>query len=153
MAVRKTIQTDKAPKAVGPYSQALQVGDTLYVSGQLGIDPATGKLVEGGTPAQTRQALLNVQAILTAAGFSMKDAVQVQVFLADIEDFAQVNEVYKTFFTEPYPARAAFAVAALPAGGRVEIMVTAHRIGKVRSIRPVLHGYQSAEPRYEEEYI
>lgn len=153
MAVRRAIQTDKAPKAIGPYSQAVQVGDMLFVSGQLGMDPASGKLVEGGTEAQARQALMNVQAILEAAGFSMKDAVQVQVFLADIGDFAQVNEVYKTFFAEPYPARAAFGVAALPAGGKVEIMVTAHRTGKVRSIRPVLHGYQSAEPRYEEEYI
>ena len=99
MATRKIIQTDKAPKAIGPYSQALQIGDMLYVSGQLGMDPATGKLVES-TADQAKQALTNIQAILSEAGFEMKDIVQVQVFLADIADFAQVNEVYKTFFVK-----------------------------------------------------
>lgn len=125
MAEKKVIATDKAPKAIGAYSQGVLAGNVLFVSGQLGIDPLTGKMVEGGVAAQARQALTNVMAILMAANMSLRDAVQVQVFLVDIADFAAVNEVYKEFFTEPYPARAAFAVAALPAGGRVEILVTA----------------------------
>jgi 2-iminobutanoate/2-iminopropanoate deaminase len=125
MADKKVITTEKAPKAIGPYSQAIQAGNMLYVSGQLGIDPLTGKMVEGGVSAQARQALVNVMAILMAANMSLRDAVQVQVFLTDIADFAAVNEVYKEFFAEPYPARAAFAVKALPAGGLVEVLVTA----------------------------
>lgn len=127
MSTRKVIQTDKAPKAIGPYSQALQVGDSLYLSGQLGIDPAAGKLVEGGAADQARQALTNIQAILSEAGFDIKDIVQVQIFLADIGDFAKVNEIYKTFFTEPYPARAAVQVSALPAGAAVEIVAVAQK--------------------------
>ncbi len=125
MTERKAIQTDTAPAAIGPYSQALQVGHTLYISGQLGIDPATGKLVEGGTVAEAKQALENVMAILVKANMSMQNVVQVQVFLADIADFTAVNEVYKTFFKEPYPARAAIQAGALPAGANVEILVTA----------------------------
>lgn len=125
MAERKAIQTDKAPKAIGPYSQALIVGNTMYISGQLGIDPTNGKLVEGGTAEQARQALKNIMAILVEANMNMHEVVQVQVFLADIADFAAVNEVYKTFFTEPYPARAAIQASALPAGAAVEILVTA----------------------------
>ena len=125
MTERKAIQTDKAPAAIGPYSQAMLVGNTLYLSGQLGFDPATGKMVDGGVAAQAEQALKNVMAVLQEANMSMQDVVQVQVFLADIADFAAVNEVYKTYFTEPYPARAAFQAGALPAGGSVEILVTA----------------------------
>jgi 2-iminobutanoate/2-iminopropanoate deaminase len=125
MTERKAIQTDKAPKAMGPYSQALLVGHMLYISGQLGIDLATGKLVDGDTAAQAEQALKNIMAILMEANMNMHEIVQVQVFLSDIADFAAVNEVYKTFFAEPYPARAAFQVAALPAGGSVEILATA----------------------------
>jgi len=122
---RKAIQTDQAPEAIGPYSQAIQIGNALYLSGQLGIDPATGKLVDGGVIAQAKQALSNVQAICKAAGFSLADVVQVQVFLANIADFKAVNEVYKEFFKEPYPARAAFGVGALPVGGAVEILTVA----------------------------
>lgn len=125
MTQRKAIQTDKAPAAIGPYSQALLAGNTLYISGQLGIDPATGKLVDGDTAAQARQALKNIMAILMEENMSMHNVVQVQVFLSDIADFGAVNEVYKTFFTEPYPARAAFQVAALPADARVEILAIA----------------------------
>ena len=125
MTQRKVIQTDAAPAAIGPYSQALLVGHTLYISGQLGIDPATGKLVEGGTAAEARQALENVMAILVKANMSMQNVVQVQVFLADIADFGAVNEVYTQYFSEPYPARAAIQAGALPAGGKVEILVTA----------------------------
>jgi len=122
---RKAIQTDQAPAAIGPYSQAIQVGNTLYLSGQLGLDPATGKLVNGGVAAQATQALKNVQAICAAAGFTLADVVQVQVFMANIDDFGTVNGIYKEFFKEPYPARAAFGVAALPAGGAVEILAVA----------------------------
>ncbi len=125
MTERKAIQTDKAPVAIGPYSQALLVGHTLYISGQLGIDPATGKLVEGDTAAQTEQALKNIMAILMEENMSMHNVAQVQVFLGDIADFSAVNEVYKTFFAEPYPARAAIQAGALPAGASVEILVTA----------------------------
>ena len=125
MTERKAIQTDKAPAAIGPYSQALLVGDTLYISGQLGIDPATGKLVDGDSPAQAEQALKNIMVILMEENMSMHNVAQVQVFLADIVDFAAVNEVYKTFFAEPYPARAAIQAGALPAGASVEILVTA----------------------------
>jgi 2-iminobutanoate/2-iminopropanoate deaminase len=125
MTQRKAILTDKAPAALGPYSQALLAGNTLYISGQLGLDPATGKLADGGTAAQARQAMENIMAILMDQNMSMHDVVQVQVFLTDIADFAAVNEVYKTFFSEPYPARAAVQVAALPAGASVEILATA----------------------------
>ena len=125
MPQRKAIQTNKAPAALGPYSQALLAGNTLYISGQLGIDPATGKLVEGGTAAQAKQALKNIMAILVAENMNMHEIVQVQVFLKDIADFKAVNEVYKTFFSQPYPARAAVQVAALPAGASVEILATA----------------------------
>ncbi|OQY03080.1 MAG: reactive intermediate/imine deaminase [Planctomycetales bacterium 4572_13] len=125
MTKRKAVQTDIAPAAMGPYSQALLMGNTLYISGQLGIDPATGKMVDGPTAAQAEQALKNIMAILMEANMSMHNVVQAQVFLADIGDFSAVNEVYKTFFAEPYPARAAIQAGALPAGGSVEILVTA----------------------------
>lgn len=121
----QTIQTDAAPAAIGPYSQAVRAGNTLYLSGQLGIDPSTGKLAEGGVVQQAEQAFKNITAILDAAGFNRADIVQVQVFLTNIGDFAAVNEVYKHYFSPPYPARAAVAVAALPAGAAVEILVTA----------------------------
>ena len=125
MTERKAIQTDKAPAAIGPYSQALLVGNTLYISGQLGIDPATRKIVEGPAAKQAEQALKNVMSVLMEVNMSMHNVVQVQVFLTDIADFAAVNEVYKTFFAEPYPARAAIQAAALPAGASIEILVTA----------------------------
>ena len=125
MSQKKAIQTDAAPKTIGPYSQAVLAGNILFVSGQLGIDPATGKLVDGGVQEQTRQALKNVQAIVEAATMTMKNVTQVQVFLADIADFAQVNEVYKTFFEPPYPARAAVQAAGLPKEARVEILAIA----------------------------
>lgn len=109
------------------FSQAIQVGNTVWVAGQLGVDPATRQLVPGGIEAETRQALENVKAILEAAGFSLADAVQVQVLLADITEWEKLNPVYVTFFPHDPPARAAYAVAALPRGARVEILVTAAR--------------------------
>ena len=127
MSTHKAIQTANAPAAIGPYSQAIQAGQSLYISGQLGIDPATSQIVEGGIATETTQALENVKAILTEAGFTFADVVQVQVFLADIRDFAAMNEVYGSFFAEPFPARAAFEVVKLPKYAKVEIMVTATR--------------------------
>ena len=117
----KAIATQNAPAAIGPYSQAIEANGTVYVSGQLGIDPATGNFAEGGAVAQARQSFTNISNILKEAGLSMKNVVKVTVLLADINDFAAVNEVYKDFFEAPFPARSAFAVAALPKGGKIEI--------------------------------
>lgn len=119
------ISTKNAPTAIGPYSQAIKVGNLIYTSGQIPIDPATGALVAGGIKEQTRQSLLNVQAILKEAGLSMSSVVKTTVFMADMNDFADMNAVYAEFFTEPYPARSAVAVKALPKGALVEIEVVA----------------------------
>ena len=118
----KAISTSNAPAAIGPYSQAVDSGAGLvFLSGQLPLDPATGAFPEGGIQAQTRQSLRNVQAILAAAGLSLAHVVKTTVFLADMGDFAAMNEVYATFFAEPFPARSAVAVKALPKGALVEI--------------------------------
>jgi 2-iminobutanoate/2-iminopropanoate deaminase len=118
----KPIKTDKAPAAIGPYSQAIDSGcGLLFVSGQLPIDPATGAFPEGGVREQTRQSLLNASAILQAAGLGLSDVVKTTVFLADMGDFAAMNEVYASFFTEPFPARSAVAVKTLPKGALVEV--------------------------------
>ena len=119
--MNRSIHTDKAPAAIGPYSQAVQAGNTVYVSGQIPIIPEKGELTEGGIEAQTRQSLTNISNILAAAGYSMKDLVKTTVLLADIADFAAMNAVYAEFFEEPYPARAAFQAAAIPKGALVEI--------------------------------
>lgn len=116
-----SISTPHAPAAIGPYSQAIQAGGTLYVSGQLPIDPATGLFAGEGIREQTRQSLENIRSILTAAGYSMTDVVKTTVLLKDMGDFSQMNEVYAEYFSQPYPARAAFQVAALPKAARVEI--------------------------------
>ena len=121
----ETISTKNTPAAIGPYSQAIKVGNLIYTSGQIPIDPATGTLVAGGIKEQTRQSLLNVQAILKEAGISMSSVVKTTVFMADMNDFADMNAVYAEFFTEPYPARSAVAVKALPKGALVEIEVVA----------------------------
>ena len=121
----KEISTKKAPAAIGPYSQAIRLGNLVYTSGQIPIDPATGVLVEGGIKEQTRQSLTNVKAILEEAGISMSQVVKTTVFLADMNDFAEMNAVYAEFFTEPYPARSAVAVKSLPKGASVEIEVVA----------------------------
>jgi 2-iminobutanoate/2-iminopropanoate deaminase len=123
--MKKVISTTKAPSAIGPYSQAIQVGNLVYTSGQIPIDPATGSFVEGGVKEQTRQSLLNVKAILEKAGLTMGDVVKTTVFMADMDDFADMNAVYAEFFTEPYPARSAVAVKTLPKGALVEIEVVA----------------------------
>ena len=121
----KAISTTKAPAAIGPYSQAIKVGNLVYTSGQIPIDPVTGVFVEGGIKEQTRQALTNVQAILEEAGLTMKNVVKTPVFMADMNDFADMNAVYAEFFAEPYPARSAVAVKTLPKGALVEIEVVA----------------------------
>ena len=121
----KVISTKNAPAAIGPYSQAIQVGNLVYTSGQIPIDPSTGAFVEGGIKEQTRQSLTNVKAILEEAGLSMSNVVKTTVFMADMGDFAEMNTVYAEFFTEPYPARSAVAVKTLPKGALVEIEVVA----------------------------
>lgn len=123
--MKKAINTKAAPAAIGPYSQAIRVGNLVYTSGQIPIDPATGSFVEGGVKEQTRQSLLNVKAILAEAGLTMGDVVKTTVFLADMNDFADMNTVYAEFFSEPYPARSAVAVKTLPKGALVEIEVVA----------------------------
>lgn len=121
----KVISTTKAPAAIGPYSQAIQVGNLVYTSGQIPIDPATGAFVEGGIKEQTRQSLTNVRAILEEVGLNLSNVVKTTVFLADMKDFGDMNAVYAEFFTEPYPARSAVAVKTLPKGALVEIEVVA----------------------------
>ena len=123
--MKKIISTTKAPSAIGPYSQAIQVGNLIYTSGQIPINPATGSFVEGGIKEQTRQSLLNVKAILEEAGLIMGNVVKTTVFMADMNDFADMNAVYAEFFAEPYPARSAVAVKTLPKGALVEIEVVA----------------------------
>lgn len=120
----QVIQTTEAPKAVGPYSQAVEKGGMLFVSGQLGLDPATGALREG-FEAQVRQALANVQAILRAAGCTLAHVVKVTVFVRDLSQFARLNELYQECFQAPYPAREAVQAARLPKDGEVEISVIA----------------------------
>ena len=123
--MKKVINTVKAPSAIGPYSQAIKVGNLVYTSGQIPIDPATGNFVEGGIKEQTRQSLSNVKAILEEAGLTMANVVKTTVFMADMNDFADMNAVYAEFFAEPYPARSAVAVKTLPKGALVEIEVVA----------------------------
>ena len=122
--MKQIISTPNAPAAIGPYSQAILVGDTLYASGQLGIDPVTGTFPEGVT-AQTEQSFRNIHAILKAAGLSIDDVVKTTCFLADMGDFAAMNAVYERQFTGSFPARSAVAVKTLPKGGLVEIEIIA----------------------------
>lgn len=114
------IHTDQAPKAIGTYSQAAKAGNTVYISGQIPLDPATGELVAGDMEAQVRRVFENLRAVARAAGGDLKDAVKVNVFLTDLAHFALVNKVMAEYFTQPYPARAAIGVASLPKGAAVE---------------------------------
>lgn len=123
--MKKVIATTNAPAAIGPYSQAVQVGNMLFASGQLGIDPATGNFVEGAVKEQTAQAFKNVKAILTEAGLDISDVVKTTVFLADMGDFGAMNEVYASQFEGAFPARSAVAVKTLPKNSLVEIEVIA----------------------------
>ncbi|MGM9715999.1 MAG: RidA family protein [Prevotella sp.] len=121
----KAIHSDKAPQAVGPYSQAIVAGNLVFASGQLPIDPATGLFAEGGIAEQTRQSLTNVSQVLAAAGTDLAHVVKTTVFLSDMANFGAMNEVYATFFNQPYPARSAVAVKTLPKDAMVEIEVVA----------------------------
>ena len=117
----KAIHTDKAPKAIGPYSQAIEAGGLVFVSGQLPVNPSTGEFAEGGIKEQTRQSLTNAQQVLQAVGTDLSRVVKTTVFLSDMDNFGAMNEVYAEFFSQPFPARSAFAVRTLPKGALVEI--------------------------------
>lgn len=123
--MKEKVSTSKAPAAIGPYSQAIRIGNFVYTSGQIPLDPATGELAEGDIKAQTRQVLTNVKAILEAAGTSLANVVKTTVFLKNMADFAAMNEVYAEFFSEPFPARSAIGVVALPKDVAVEIETVA----------------------------
>ena len=123
--MKKVIHTEKAPKAVGPYSQGISTGNLLFTAGQVAIDPATGKLVEGGIQEQTRQVLENLKAILTAARTDFSKVVKSTVFLQDIKNFAEFNQIYAEYFPSEPPARSTFQVGALPLGAMVEIEIIA----------------------------
>ncbi|ACY47712.1 RidA family protein [Rhodothermus marinus] len=127
MPERTIIKTPRAPAAIGPYSQAVLVGDTLYCSGQIAIDPKTGSLITDSIERETEQVLENLGAVLRAAGMDYKDVVRCTVYMTDINDYAQINEVYSRYFNESPPAREAVQVAALPRGARVEISCIAVR--------------------------
>ena len=124
---RECLSTAGAPAAVGPYSQAVRAGETVYLSGQIGLVPETGKMVDGDVSAQAGQALKNLSAVLAAAGLGTEHVVKTVVFITDMAHFPAVNEVYKTFFQAPYPARSCVAVSALPRGALVEVEAIAVR--------------------------
>jgi 2-iminobutanoate/2-iminopropanoate deaminase len=119
--LKQPISSSNAPKAIGPYSSALRAGQLLFISGQVPIDPATGAVVTGDIAAQTRRVLENIGALLAAGGLTYADLVRTTVFLADMNDFAAMNEVYRTYLTEPYPARSTIEAARLPRDARIEI--------------------------------
>jgi len=123
---QRVIHTDEAPQAIGPYSQAVRAGDTVYLSGQIPLDPKTMQLVTGDIDAEIRRVFENLSAVADAAGGSLANAVKVNVFLTDLAHFARVNEIMATYCTQPYPARAAIGVAQLPRGARVEIECILH---------------------------
>lgn len=118
---RKTIHTPKAPKAIGPYSQAIAAGGAVYLSGQIGLDPASGELVKGGIEAEARRVFTNLAAVAEASGSSLAAAVKVTIYLVDFGHFAVVNGIMQEFFREPYPARVTIAAAALPRGAAIEV--------------------------------
>lgn len=126
-AGRKSVSTDGAPKAIGPYSQGVVIGDLVFVAGQIGVDPATQKLVEPDIKLQTDRALNNIQAILQAAGLRMENVVRTTVYMTDIAEFSQMNETYAHHFTKDPPARSTVQVAALPKAAKIEIDAIAHR--------------------------
>lgn len=123
----KTIHTNNAPAAIGPYSQAIEVNGFIFASGQIPIDPSTGNFVEGGIKEQTKQAITNAKNILEEAGTDLAHVVKTTVYLANMADFAAMNEIYATFFQQPFPARSAVAVKDLPKGALVEVEVLAYK--------------------------
>ena len=126
MSVRQAIHSDQAPKAIGPYSQAVRAGDTVYMAGQIPLDPATMQMVEGDFEKEATQVFENINAVITASGGTFRHVVKVTIFLTDFANFAKVNELMAKYFAEPYPARSTVAVAALPRNARVEIECTLH---------------------------
>jgi len=126
MSSKQAIQSDNAPAPIGPYSQAVKVGDTMYLSGQVPLDPATGELVDGDIDAMARRILNNLAAVMAAAGGSLADIVKLTIYLVDLNDFAKVNAVMAEYFQEPYPSRATVAIAGLPKGAPVEVEAIAH---------------------------
>jgi reactive intermediate/imine deaminase len=124
---KQEVSTTSAPKAIGPYSQAVRSGEWIVLSGQIGLDPASGNLVSGGIEAETRQVLANLRAVLEAAGASFADVLRTTIYLTDLGEFARVNEIYAEHFGAPYPARATVGVASLPRGARVEIDALARK--------------------------
>ena len=118
---RKVIQTDRAPKAIGPYSQAIAAGHMVFLSGQVGLDPKTGEIVAGGLEAEARRAFSNLAAVAEAAGASLASAVRVTIYLADLGQFAVANRIMQEYFSEPYPARVTIGAAALPRGAAIEV--------------------------------
>jgi reactive intermediate/imine deaminase len=122
--VRKAIHSDQAPKAIGPYSQAIRVGDTVYMAGQIPLDPATMQMVEGDFEKEARRVFENIKAVIAAAGGTFDQVVKVTIFLTDFTNFAKVNEIMALYFKEPFPARSTVAVAALPRNARVEVECT-----------------------------
>ncbi len=125
--MKKKISTPKAPQAVGPYSQAIMVDNTLYTSGQIAIDPATGQMVENSIELQTRQVMINLQNLLSESGFSFSDVVKTTVFLKNMDDFATVNAIYAEYFTEDAPARSCVAVSSLPKNALIEVELIASK--------------------------
>ena len=125
--LKKVIATDQAPKAIGPYSQAILVDGTLYLAGQIALDPSSGKLVEGGIEVQTRRVMQNLNAVLNAAGYQFDDVVQTQVFLSNLNHYKAMNSVYATYFDERPPARAVVEAARIPRDALVEIMMVAQK--------------------------
>lgn len=123
--MKKVIATEKAPKAIGPYSQAIQAGDFLFASGQIPLDPATGQLVTGSIQDEAKQVFENIKGLLESAGYSMQHVIKSLVFAADMNDFAAINEIYGQYFTENPPARSFVAVKGLPKGARIEVEVVA----------------------------
>lgn len=126
MANKQTVQTDKAPEAIGPYSQAVVVGDIVYCSGQIPLDPQSMKLIDGGIEAQTHQVMANIRAVLEEAGSDFSKVIKFTIFLDQMSDFKTVNEVYGSYLSGELPARETVAVAELPKGARIEISCTAH---------------------------
>jgi 2-iminobutanoate/2-iminopropanoate deaminase len=126
--MKRTIESRQAPSAIGPYSQAIEIGPMVFCSGQIGLDPASGAIVAGGVEAETRRVLENLRSVLSAAGLALKDVVKTTIFLADLADFETVNRIYGEHFEAPYPARSTVQVAGLPRKARVEIEAIAmHR--------------------------
>lgn len=125
--MRQVVRTENAPEPVGPYSQAVVVGNLVWTSGQIGIDPQTGKLVSGGIETETEQVLKNLVAVLAAAGSGLDRVIKTTIFITDMNEFARLNAIYARYFQEPYPARSTVQVSALPKGAAVEIEVVAER--------------------------